>query len=147
MSVRDKPSTQDQRLADVFGAPVDELYTQAVGPKAAPALTRALELRSFLALAEEQVARIRDRVHATTAPDRDMSTLSSDTLRMDAHWMEAAISARNGYLSALDNLLHAMPPHPRPTPAVRTARQTPSTSPQPPAPSHAGEGPAPARRS
>ncbi|NYV73305.1 hypothetical protein HW445_03005 [Streptomyces sp. UH6] len=145
MSVRDKPCSQDQRLESVFGSPIGALYAQAVGPDAPPALARALELRSFLALAEEQLVRIRDRVHATTAPDRNLNTLSSDALRMDASWREAALSARNGYLSALENLLQVMPPPPAPAPAIRTTQQTFSTTPPPPAPSHTGL--VPARRS
>jgi hypothetical protein len=139
VSVRDKPCTQDERLESVFGAPVGELYAQAVGPDAAPALARALELRSFLALAEEQLTRIRDRVHAATAPDRDMGTLSSDGLRMDASWMEAALSARNGYLHALDTLLSVMPPHRQAARPVRTMQQTVSTSLPPPPASPGGE--------
>lgn len=147
MSVRDKPCTQDKRLQAVFGAPVGELYAQAVGPDAAPALVRALELRSFLAMAEEQLARIRDRVHATTAPDQDLGSLSSDSLRMDASWMEAALSARNGYLNALDTLLHVMPPHPQAARPTRTTQQTVSTSLPPPASSRPGEAAAPLRHS
>ncbi|MFD5112331.1 hypothetical protein ACFWNG_08460 [Streptomyces sp. NPDC058391] len=67
MSIRLKPSTVDGRLQDVFGAPVAQLYERAISADASPAMTRALELRSFLALAEEQVVRVRDRVH-----DRDV---------------------------------------------------------------------------
>lgn len=62
MSTRRKPSSVDARLHQVFDAPIDELYAMAVRSDASPALTRALELQSFLALAEEQVARVRDRV-------------------------------------------------------------------------------------
>ncbi|MFG3043169.1 hypothetical protein ACGFYZ_40355 [Streptomyces sp. NPDC048330] len=117
MSVRLKPSTVDGRLQDVFGAPVAELYETAMSADASPAVTRALELRSFLALAEEQVARVRDRVHAAMAPDRDMGELSAETLRMDAQWLDAALDARDGYRAALDDLLRTMPPlvrQPRP---------------------------------
>ncbi|WP_149182654.1 hypothetical protein [Streptomyces sp. TRM49041] len=122
MSVRLKSSTVDGRLQEVFGAPVVELYTTATGPDAPPALTRALELRSFLALAEEQVARVRDRVHEAMAPDRDMGELSAADLRFDAQWLEAALDARDGYRAALGELLRTMPPpdhQPRP---VRTAQ-------------------------
>ncbi|MDX3523302.1 hypothetical protein [Streptomyces scabiei] len=109
MSVADKTSTQDSRLQHTFGASLCELYAQAARSDASPALRRALELRSFLVVAEEQVARVRDRVHAATAPDRDMNELSADQLRFDAQWMEAALAGRNGYVAALDQLLRTMP--------------------------------------
>lgn len=67
---RDKATTMDADLQKVFGKPVLELYETAADHDASPALARALELRSFLALTEEQVARVRDRVHADMDPDR-----------------------------------------------------------------------------
>ncbi|MFB7328649.1 hypothetical protein [Streptomyces sp. NPDC056190] len=141
MSVRDKPCTQDARLHEVFGVPVTDLYEQAAGPDASAAITRALELRSFLALAEEQVARIRDRVHEAMAPERDMDELSADDLRMDTQWLEAALAARDGYRAALDDLLRTMPPlHQQARPA-RFAQQTVTTTLPPaaaPAPARAG---------
>ncbi|MFF8447715.1 hypothetical protein ACF06Q_08440 [Streptomyces leeuwenhoekii] len=141
MSVRLKPSSADGRLRDVFGAPVAELYETAVGPDASPALTRALELRSFLALAEEQVARVRDRVHSAMAADGDMDDLSADALRMDAYWLEAALDARNGYRGALDQLLRTMPPFDRSSRLVRTRQATAAATAVPsaaPAPQRAG---------
>ncbi|MFE7803763.1 hypothetical protein ACFU51_03665 [Streptomyces sp. NPDC057430] len=109
MSASTKPSSQDIRLEEVFGAPVGELYEQAAAGNAPPSVSRALELRSFLALTEEQVARVRDRVYAAMAPDRDMNELSADQLRMDSQWMDAALSARGEYLTALGELLKTMP--------------------------------------
>ncbi|GLW04257.1 hypothetical protein [Streptomyces lavendulae] len=109
MSASTKPSSQDTRLEEVFGAPVGELYAQAVAGIAPPTVSRALELRSFLALTEEQVARVRDRVHAAMAPDRDMNELSAAQLRMDSQWLDAALSARGEYLIALGELLTSMP--------------------------------------
>lgn len=142
MNVRDKPCTQDGRLQEVFGAPVSELYKTAVSPDASAALTRALELRSFLALAEEQVARIRDRVHEAMAPERDMDRLSADELRMDTLWLEAALEARHGYRTALGELLRTMPPPSQQTQPVRMAHQTITTTLPPataaPAPQRAG---------
>ncbi|MGW0137526.1 hypothetical protein [Streptomyces calvus] len=128
MSARIKPSCVDGRLQQVFGAPVAELYETAVDPGTSAALTRALELRSFLALAEEQVARVRDRVHATMAADHDMDDLSADTLRMDAYWLEAALDARNGYRGALDELLRTMPPPGGPSRRVHTTQLTATTT-------------------
>ncbi|MQS09762.1 hypothetical protein, partial [Streptomyces alkaliphilus] len=110
MNVRDKPCTLDARLREAFDAPVADLYEQAGGPDIPEALTRDLELRGFLALAEEQVDRVRDRVHRAMAPERDMNDLSAEDLRFDAQWLEAALSARDGYRTALENLLRTPPP-------------------------------------
>ncbi|WP_405729231.1 hypothetical protein OG885_09930 [Streptomyces sp. NBC_00028] len=109
MSVIDKPSSRDAALQEGFGAEVAELYAQAARGEANAALQRALELRSFLALAEEQVARVRDRIHAETAADGDMDDLSAEKLRWDAEWMDAALAGRDGYTAALDELLRTMP--------------------------------------
>ncbi|MFI1890249.1 hypothetical protein [Streptomyces jumonjinensis] len=109
MSVTARPSSQDTALEAAFGAPAHQLYATASAPGASAALRRALELRSFLVLAEEQVARVRDRVHAAMDPGRDQDTLSADTLRMDAEWLQAALEARAGYRTALDSLLRTMP--------------------------------------
>ena len=119
---RVKASTLDGDLQKVFGNPIPELYEAAVGPDASPALARALELRSFLALAEEQVARVRDRVYADMDPDRDMGELSVDKLRFDAQWLEAALDARDGYRAALGELLRTMPPPDQPARPVRTTQ-------------------------
>ncbi|MFJ1816774.1 hypothetical protein [Streptomyces sp. NPDC088139] len=138
MSVSLKPSSVDGRLQEVFGAPVAELYASATGPDTSAALARALELRSFLALTEEQVARVRDRVHADMAPDRDMGELSADKLRFDSQWLEAALDARDGYRAALGELLHTMPPpnqQPRPVrlaQPIAVASLPPSAVPAPP---------------
>ena len=110
MSVTDKTSSQDSLLEQTFGFPVRELYAQASVRDASKALRRALELRSFLVVAEEQVAWVRDRVHEATAADRDMSELSADDLRFDAQWLEAALAGRDGYVAALGHLLRTMPP-------------------------------------
>ncbi|MFF5090405.1 hypothetical protein [Streptomyces niveus] len=109
MSASTTPSSQDGRLAEIFGGTLTELYERAAVTPGAAALTRALELRSFLALAEEQVARVRDRVHEAMAPGRDMDELSADDLRFDAQWLAAALDARDGYRAALGELLRTMP--------------------------------------
>ncbi|AUH40506.1 hypothetical protein [Streptomyces sp. CMB-StM0423] len=109
MSADVRPSSVDDELQRLFGAPLDALHTSATGSDAAPALVRALELRAFLALTEEQVARVRDRVHADTRPQRDMGELSADKLRVDAQWLQAALDARDGYRAALGELLRTMP--------------------------------------
>ncbi|MEV7107161.1 hypothetical protein [Streptomyces atroolivaceus] len=138
---RDKASTMDAELQKVFGPPVPELYEAAAGPDASPALTRALELRSFLALTEEQVACVRDRVNTDMDPDRDMGDLSADKLRADAQWLEAALDARDSYRVALGELLRTMPPPGQLARPVRMAQlRTTATLPpsSAPAPQRAG---------
>lgn len=137
----------DADLQRVFGSLVPELYEAAVGPDASPALVRSLGLRSFLALSEEQVARVRDRVHADMDPDRDMSELSADKLRFDALWLEAALDARDGYRAALGELLRTMPPRDQRARAVRTTQlRATATLPPSAAPAPQGAGAARARR-
>ncbi|AZM56359.1 hypothetical protein DMA15_30355 [Streptomyces sp. WAC 01529] len=140
MSVALKPTGQDEALTQAFGASLSELYAQAAGPEASAALLRALELRSWLAVAEEQVARVRDRIHDATAADHDMGQLLADDLRFDAQWMEAALSARDGYATALGELLRTMPPPgacpERPVQLTGPKRTT--TLPPAPAPARAG---------
>ncbi|GAA2672612.1 hypothetical protein GCM10010400_38270 [Streptomyces aculeolatus] len=109
MSADVRPSSADDELQKLFGARLDALHASTAGSDPAPALVRALELRAFLALTEEQVARVRDRVHADTAPQRDMGELSADKLRGDAQWLQAALDARDGYRAALAELLRTMP--------------------------------------
>lgn len=109
MSVIDKSTSRDAALQEAFGAAVADLYAQAARAEANTALQRALELRSFLAVAEEQVARLRDRVHTAAATDGDMDDLSAEGLRWDTGWMEAALAGRDGYTAALDELLRTMP--------------------------------------
>ncbi|MFI1013080.1 hypothetical protein [Streptomyces sp. NPDC020965] len=146
MSVTTRFSSQDTALEEAFGAPVHQLYATATASGASAALRRALELRSFLVLAEEQVVRVRDRVHQSTAPGRDLGELSADALRFDAQWMEAALSARDGYLTALAGLLRSMPP---PESASRRpveftqAKITTALPPAGPAPTRAGAAGAP----
>ncbi|MGW6455097.1 hypothetical protein ACWF94_04085 [Streptomyces sp. NPDC055078] len=138
MSVTARPTSQDALLEEAFGAPVHELYAASAGPGVSAALRRALELRSFLVLAEEQVVRVRDRVHQATDPGRDLGGLSADALRMDGQWLDAALAARDGYLTALAGLLRSMPP---PGPAAgrpveltraRVSTALPPASPAPP---------------
>ncbi|MFW6724203.1 hypothetical protein ACHZ98_29445 [Streptomyces sp. MAR4 CNY-716] len=127
MSANVQPSSADEELQRVFGASLDVLQVIRAGLQPPPALARALELRAFLALTEQQVARVRDRVHADTAPDRDMGELSADKLRSDAHWLQAALDARDGYRAALAELLRTMPA-PAPSRPVRMTQQTAVTT-------------------
>jgi len=128
---RIKASSMDSALETAFGQPVEQLYQAVAADGTAPALARALELRACLALTEEQVARVRDRVHAAMAADRDMGELSAGALRYDAQSLEAALEARGGYRAALGELLRTMPSPVWLEPPVRTAqlRVTASTRP------------------
>ncbi|MFG2996601.1 hypothetical protein [Streptomyces sp. NPDC048340] len=125
-----KPTTQDPAIEAAFGQPVGELHQRATAGLAEPALHRVMELRAFLAVAEEHLSRIRDRVHQSTAPQRDLGELNPDDLRMDAQWVDAAVGARTELLTALTNILTSMPAagpdrhrHPlrSPPPSVRPA--------------------------
>ncbi|MFD9224904.1 hypothetical protein ACFWDI_34015 [Streptomyces sp. NPDC060064] len=139
MSVIDKSTSRDAAVQEAFGAEVAELYAQAARGEANAALQRALELRSFLAVAEEQVARVRDRVHAATAADGDMGELSADDLRWDADWLEAALAGRDGYTAALDELLRTMPAPTQPAvPRADVSPKIPATAPPAPAAPRAG---------
>ncbi|MGW7303957.1 hypothetical protein ACWGI1_00075 [Streptomyces sp. NPDC054835] len=122
MTATRRASSRDTVLQEVFGASLEELHMQAVRPEASPALFRALELREYLAVAEQMVVRVRDRVHESTAPEGSMDLLSAETLALDAKWMDAALAGRNRCVSALDQLLSAMPPpSSRPVPATPLA--------------------------
>lgn len=132
MSIRHKPSSADGRLTEIFGATVESLYEQAASPGASPALRRALELRSMLAVTEVHAAYVRNHVHQAMAPDRDMDDLSADELRRVTRWLDAAIGARQRYRTALDTLLRVRPaPEQRPS-SVRTTQAAPTTTPSPP---------------
>ncbi|MFI5982096.1 hypothetical protein ACIBEA_14575 [Streptomyces sp. NPDC051555] len=130
-----KPSTQDQAIEAAFGHPVGLLHRRATSGLAGPALHRVMELRAFLAVAEEHLVRIRDRVHQSTAPQRDLGELNPDDLRMDAQWLDAAVDAREGLLSALTNILTSMPAagpdRQRLRPPPPTVRPAPVAAPAP----------------
>ncbi|WP_420036059.1 hypothetical protein ACN2WE_30995 [Streptomyces sp. cg28] len=146
MSVIDKVSSRDAALEEAFGdVELAELYAQAARGEASAALYRALELRSFLAVAEEQVARVRDRVHAATDPDGDMGDLSAEDLRWDAQWLDAALAGRDGCTAALDEVLRTMPPPSQAGPA-RAALNPKIAATPPPAPAAHRAGAAPTRR-
>lgn len=146
MSVTKKSTSHDQRLETAFGASIAELYAQAANPDASAALQRALELRSFLEVAEEQVTQVRERVHDATAAHRDMGELSADDLRMDADWLEVALAGRRGYAAALDDLLRTMPPLNQRTHQAVQSIQPEINATVPPAPEFARAGAVRSRR-
>ncbi|MFE6461243.1 hypothetical protein ACFVP0_27765 [Streptomyces cinereoruber] len=138
MSAASRPSSRDEAVERMFGAPLAELYVMAARSGASPSLGRALELRSYLAVSEEHLNRVCDRIHASTAPGDGRRELSPGSLRIDADWLEAALDGRSGCLKAMDTLLAAMPP-----PAARS-RSAPTSS-LPAAPRPAPAQPAAAR--
>jgi hypothetical protein len=139
MSVIDKSSSRDAALEEAFGVPLAELYARASRGEANAGLHRALELRSFLAVAEEHVARVRGRVHDAMDAGRDMGDLSAEDLRWDAEWLEAALAGRNGCTAALDELLRTMPaPYQVAAPHGGLSPKITAAAPPDPATSHAG---------
>ncbi|WP_367435127.1 hypothetical protein [Streptomyces celluloflavus] len=140
MSVSVKPTSQDGVLEAAFGTPVDQLYAAATAGTASPALQRALELRSFLAVAEEQVACVRGTIHQATSADRDPVELSAAAMRFDAQWLEAALDARDSYTAALGELLRTMPP-PGPAPARQVQLAQPKITTALPLPARAAPVP------
>ncbi|WP_327417569.1 hypothetical protein [Streptomyces sp. NBC_01233] len=109
MNTPSRRSSQDQAIESAFGQPVSELYRTATAGQAGPALFRAMELRSFLAVTESHVDRVRDRMHQATAPDRDQNELDAADFRMDVQWLEAALSSRSEIITALTRLIRSMP--------------------------------------
>ncbi|MFF4859883.1 hypothetical protein ACFY2N_33950 [Streptomyces rubiginosohelvolus] len=99
-------SSRDAALQKAFGAEVDVLYAQAARGEANAALQSALELRSFLAVAEEHL----ERVHNIAESDSQMGELSRADLDRHDQWIEAAVASCDLYESALDELLLTMPP-------------------------------------
>ncbi|MFI7364121.1 hypothetical protein ACIBO4_18495 [Streptomyces sp. NPDC050149] len=106
MSVIDKSTSRDAALQESFGAEVDALYAQSACGEANAALQCALELRSFLAVAEKHL----ERVHNIAESDGQMGELSSGDLHRHDQWIEAAEANCDLYGSALDELLLTMPP-------------------------------------
>ena len=104
-----RPSTQDRSIEEALGRPVDELHQLATAGRADPRLQRVMEQRAFLAVAEGQLIRIRDRVHQTTAPDNDLDHLDADALRMDLQWLSAAVEARKGLVDLLTRIVPTVP--------------------------------------
>ncbi|MFD9779510.1 hypothetical protein ACFWXD_20805 [[Kitasatospora] papulosa] len=132
MSIIDKSTSRDAALQEAFSAEVDALYAQSAWGEANAALQCALELRSFLAVAEEHL----ERVHNIAESDCQMGELSSDDLHRHDQWIEAAEVNCDLYGSALDELLLTMPPpsHPNVPRAGPRPKVTATAPPAPPGP-------------
>ncbi|MFH9474458.1 hypothetical protein [Streptomyces globisporus] len=141
MSVVDTSTSRDAALQEAFGAEVDELYAQAARGETNAVLQRALELRSFLTVAEEHL----ERVHNIAESDSQMGELSSDDLDRHDQWIEAAVASCDLYESALDELLLTMPPPSHPN-GPRAGPRPKVTATAPPAPAGPRAGAVRARR-
>ncbi|MGZ2362066.1 hypothetical protein LRE75_36325 [Streptomyces sp. 372A] len=141
MSVIDKATSRDAALQEAFGAEVDALYAQSACGEANAAVQRALELRSFLAVAEEHL----ERVHSIAESDSQMGELSSDDVYRYDQWIEAAVASCDLYEAALDELLLTMPPPSHPN-VPRAGPRPKVTATAPPAPAGPRAGPVRARR-
>ncbi|MFI5804407.1 hypothetical protein [Streptomyces sp. NPDC051561] len=100
-----RPSSHDPAIEAAFGKPVGELHRQAAAGNAPQPQARVMELRGLLAVAEMHVERIRSRVHQATSPERAAEDEDAETLRWDAQWLDAALSARKGCRTVLTNAL------------------------------------------
>ncbi|MFC9948243.1 hypothetical protein [Streptomyces pratensis] len=141
MSVIDKSTSRDAALQEAFGTEVDALYAQSACGEANAALQCALELRSFLAVAEEHL----ERVHNIAESDCQMGELSSDDLHRHDQWIEAAEANCDLYGSALDELLLTMPPPSHPN-VLRAGPRPKATATAPPVPAGPRAGAVQARR-
>nr|WSW65658.1 hypothetical protein OG461_05350 [Streptomyces sp. NBC_00995] len=141
MSVIDKSTSRDAALQEAFGTEVDALYAQSACGEANAALQCALELRSFLAVAEKHL----ERVHNIAESDGQMGELSSDDLHRHDKWIEAAEANCDLYGSALDELLLTMPPPSHPN-VLRAGPRPKVTATALPAPAGPRAGAVQARR-
>ncbi|ROQ70194.1 hypothetical protein EDD93_4705 [Streptomyces sp. 840.1] len=135
MSSIDRSTTRDAVLQEAFGAEVAALYAQAARGEANAVLQCALELRSFLTVAEEHL----ERVHNIVESDSQMGELSGDDLNRHDQWIEAAVASCDLYDSALDELLLTMPPPSHPNvPRAGLRPNVAATAPPTPAGLRAG---------
>ncbi|MFJ5045516.1 hypothetical protein ACIQH7_09870 [Streptomyces anulatus] len=141
MSVVNTSTSRDAALQEAFGAEVAALYAQAARGEANAALRNALDLRSFLAVAEEHL----ERVHNIAESDSQMGELSSADLDRHDQWIEAAVASCDLYESALDELLLTMAPPSDPH-GPRAGPRPKVTATAPPAPAAARAGAVRARR-
>ncbi|MFD2683716.1 hypothetical protein ACFS5L_02350 [Streptomyces phyllanthi] len=98
----------DRAIQDAFGQPLDALHAQATHDTTRPALRQALEMRSFLAVVEEQYDQVRARIHQTTAPG---TAPNPEDLAFAIQWLLAIHHAHTTYTGAITSLLRTMPPH------------------------------------
>lgn len=110
MNSSELPTTQDTAIVEALGRPLDVLYAAAVAGTAEPAVQRVLELRSFLALVEDQAGKIRDRIRQAVDPAGDLYGVSAQDLRFQTALLEAALDIGRTYGQTLQELLAVKPP-------------------------------------
>lgn len=108
MTSAEMPTTQDRAIVNALGRPLDVLYARAAAGTADPVVQRVLELRSFLAVIEDQAGKARDRIHQATGPHNDLYGLSGQDLRFQTALLEATQEAGRRYEQMLRELLPAM---------------------------------------
>jgi hypothetical protein len=114
VSSADLPSSQDSRIEEAFGEPVTRLYAQAMAGSADPGVQKALELRSFLAVVEDQAVRTRDSIHQATDPAGELHAVSGADLRFDVRFLEATLKSAGKYIETLDELIRDVKAQPTP---------------------------------
>jgi hypothetical protein len=120
MNSTEMPTTQDTAIVNAFGLPLDVLYARAAAGTADPGVQRVLELRSFLAVIEDQAGKARDRIHRATGPQDGLYSLSGPDLRFRIALLESAQAVGRRYEQMLRELLPAMS---TPAPSQRRSEQ------------------------
>jgi len=116
MNSTEMSTTQDAGIVSALGLPLDVLYARAAAGTADSGVQRVLELRSFLAVIEDQAGKARDRIHGATGPQADLYSLSGQDLRFQTALLESAQEVGRRYEQMLRELLPAMS---TPTPSQR----------------------------
>lgn len=115
MNAAEMPSTQDAVIVEAFGRPLAVLYARAAAGTVEPAVQRVLELRSFLALVEDQAAKVRQRILQAVDPAGDLYAFSGQDLRFQSAMLEAALDTGRTYGKTLRGLLPAGVAHSAPS--------------------------------
>lgn len=115
MNAAEMPTTQDTAIVEAFGRPLDVLYGQAAAGTVEPMVQRVLELRSFLALVEDQASKIRDRIRQGVDPAGDLYGMDPRHLWFQTDLLEAALETGRTYGQTLRELLGAPPTDSPPT--------------------------------
>ncbi|MFF4285643.1 hypothetical protein ACFY0R_09985 [Streptomyces sp. NPDC001633] len=105
MQTRRSATSLDAQIEEAFGRPITALRHDLENP----AVRRVLEIRAMLAVVEQHLDQIRDRLHTATAPDRNCAELADEDLTVDAEWLAAAGRSRNHHAQAITSLLRAGP--------------------------------------
>lgn len=107
MNAAEMPTTQDTAIVEALGRPLTVLYAQAAGGTVEPMVQRVLELRSFLALVEDQAVKTRDRIRQAADPAGDLYSVPARHLRWQTAQLEEALDVGRKYGQTLQELLAA----------------------------------------